>query len=228
MRSWASQVPGSATCRVTTPTSRIYISDRFASTGAGSRHPTEARRCYCTAHSGLDSKGGEGAASSGKRGGKRCDFPPTTPQKVPKSVSGRGKPFLEMRHILPKFTRRAPGWGISPSRAATEHGRFCRRGLCAKVSSGRGPEVAEREGFEPSVDRWPTPVFKTGPFDRSGTSPLNRKFLFSNRLHQRPPPCFGGELAQRQPRRQAPPRADSGYSRVHYLRGTSPWHKPPA
>ena len=31
---------------------------------------------------------------------------------------------------------------------------------------------AEREGFEPSEDLGPSPVFETGPFDRSGTSPI--------------------------------------------------------
>ena len=32
-------------------------------------------------------------------------------------------------------------------------------------------KMAEREGFEPSVEEAPTPVFETDPFDRSGTSP---------------------------------------------------------
>ncbi len=31
--------------------------------------------------------------------------------------------------------------------------------------------MAERAGFEPAVGQSPTPVFETGPFDRSGTSP---------------------------------------------------------
>ena len=35
--------------------------------------------------------------------------------------------------------------------------------------------VAEREGFEPPVDTRPTPVFKTGAFDRSATSPAQTK-----------------------------------------------------
>jgi hypothetical protein len=34
-------------------------------------------------------------------------------------------------------------------------------------------QVAEREGFEPSVPARGTTVFETAPFDRSGTSPIN-------------------------------------------------------
>ena len=33
--------------------------------------------------------------------------------------------------------------------------------------------VAERVGFEPTVDRGPTTVFETVPFNRSGTSPIS-------------------------------------------------------
>ena len=32
--------------------------------------------------------------------------------------------------------------------------------------------MAEREGFEPSMGYKPMPVFKTGAFNRSATSPL--------------------------------------------------------
>jgi hypothetical protein len=31
--------------------------------------------------------------------------------------------------------------------------------------------MAERVGFEPTVGGYPTPVFKTGAFNRSATSP---------------------------------------------------------
>ena len=34
-------------------------------------------------------------------------------------------------------------------------------------------KMAEREGFEPSVEEAPTPVFETDPFNRSGTSPYS-------------------------------------------------------
>ena len=44
--------------------------------------------------------------------------------------------------------------------------------------------LAERQGFEPWVPIKGTPVFETGPFDRSGTSPRvldGARHVFSSR-----------------------------------------------
>ena len=42
------------------------------------------------------------------------------------------------------------------------------------VDGDHGEKMAEREGFEPSMDHRPIPVFEPGPFNRSGPSPKNR------------------------------------------------------
>ena len=49
-------------------------------------------------------------------------------------------------------------------------------------------KLAERGGFEPPVTTRATPVFKTGPFNRSGTSPrfstLSARAAVCNRLNR--------------------------------------------
>ena len=49
-------------------------------------------------------------------------------------------------------------------------------------------KLAERGGFEPPVTAKATPVFKTGPFNRSGTSPrfstLSARAAVCNRLNR--------------------------------------------
>ena len=55
----------------------------------------------------------------------------------------------------------------------------------------RGPmmDLAEREGFEPSVRYYRTPAFQASPFDRSGTSPeiLRQKTLRLSGYRPSPP-----------------------------------------
>ena len=54
------------------------------------------------------------------------------------------------------------------------------------ASTGDNEEVAERGGFEPPVTTRATPVFKTGPFNRSGTSPRTLTLIGTHRLRQSP------------------------------------------
>ena len=42
---------------------------------------------------------------------------------------------------------------------------------CSQFQLVPQKNLAERGGFEPPVPKKGTPVFETGPFDRSGTSP---------------------------------------------------------
>ena len=54
--------------------------------------------------------------------------------------------------------------------------RIRRLGRSASIFSciPLGDVMAEREGFEPSKGYYPLPVFKTGAFNRSATSPTRR------------------------------------------------------
>ena len=51
----------------------------------------------------------------------------------------------------------SPGFPSPPYKKTRFRGFFC---------------MAEREGFEPSIGSYPMPVFKTGAFNRSATSPF--------------------------------------------------------
>ena len=49
---------------------------------------------------------------------------------------------------------------------------------CSYLSIDDGRKMAEREGFEPSMGYKPMPVFKTGAFNRSATSPQQKRVVF--------------------------------------------------